>query len=54
MVPLSLLAMPGDTRPGCVARVSDFACSLGRPVYTGLKQIKGLAPHPGLLYLDPL
>jgi hypothetical protein len=29
-----------------VARVSDFASSLGRPVYTGLKQMKGLAPHP--------
>jgi hypothetical protein len=26
--------------------VSNFASSLGRPVYTGLKQMKGLAPHP--------
>ena len=26
--------------------MSDFASSLGRPVYTGLKQMKGLAPHP--------
>lgn len=29
-----------------MARVSDFASSLGRPVYTGLKKMKGLAPHP--------
>ena len=44
MVPLGLLAT--DTRPGCVARVSDSASSLGRPVCTGLKKIKGLASHP--------
>jgi hypothetical protein len=25
---------PGDTGPGCVARLSDIASSLGRPVYT--------------------
>jgi hypothetical protein len=26
--------------------LSDIASSLGRPVYTGLKKLKGLAPHP--------
>ena len=29
-----------------MARLSDIASSLGRPVYTGLKKLKGLAPHP--------
>jgi hypothetical protein len=37
-----------------VARVCDFASSLGRPVYIGLKKMKGLAPHPGLFLLRPL
>jgi hypothetical protein len=55
MLPLSLFAefslQPlGDTRPDCVARVSDLACSLRRtldfgPVFTGLKKMKGLAPR---------
>ena len=42
--------LPGDTRPGCVARVGDFAISLGRPVCqcTGLKKMKGLAPVPAI------
>ena len=44
---------PGDTGPGCVARLSNIASSLGRPVYTGLKKIKGLAPHPWAV-LSPL
>jgi hypothetical protein len=48
MVPLSLNATtpPGDTRPDCEAQVSDLASSLGRPVCTGLKKMKGLASHP--------
>jgi hypothetical protein len=29
-----------------VARLSDIVSSLGRPVCTGLKKMKGLAPHP--------
>ena len=37
-----------------MARVCDFASSLGRPVYIGLKKMKGLAPHPGLFLLRPL
>jgi hypothetical protein len=29
-----------------LCHVTDIASSLGRPVYTGLKKMKGLAPHP--------
>ena len=63
MVPLSLIAtarrhyansfvlatavINTHTSPGCVARVSNLASSLGRPVCTWLKKKKGLAPHPG-------
>jgi hypothetical protein len=40
---------------GCVAQLIDIASStLGRPVYTGLKNMKGLAPHPRAIILRPL
>jgi hypothetical protein len=29
-----------------VWRLNHIASSFGRPVYTGLKRMKGLAPHP--------
>jgi hypothetical protein len=43
---LSLRLQSSSWWLGCQARVSDFASSLGSPVCTGLKKMKGLAPHP--------